>query len=84
MSADDAETLRLLNLVLNLATDERAPVRAMPPMTVMVSSLANAGAHRHDADALLATLVGALAWMARDHWTEVAREVREAEGSALQ
>ncbi len=84
MTADDQELMRLLNLVLNLAVDDDAPTKGMMPMTLLLSSLQTAIANRDDPDALVATLVGTLAWVARERWAEVSAEVRQAEGSVLQ
>lgn len=84
MTADDQELMRLLNLVLNLAVDDDAPTNGMMPMTLLLSSLQTAIANRDDPDALVATLVGTLAWVARERWAEVSAEVRQAEGSVLQ
>jgi hypothetical protein len=84
MTANDKEELRLLNIVLGFATDDSAPIKDMPPISIIVSAISMAVANRHDPDELVAALIGALSWIARERWAEVFGAIQEAAGERLQ
>ncbi len=80
----DREVAQLLDTVLNLAVDKSAPTADMAPLAIIINALGVAVDDRHDADIVLASLVGTLAWIARRHWPEVSAEIRNLTGEVMQ
>lgn len=80
----DREVSRLLDTVLHLAMNESAPTADMAPLAIIINALGVAVDDRNDADIVLASLVGTLAWIARHHWPEVSAEIRSLTGEVMQ
>lgn len=80
----DQEVSRLLEIVLELAADDTAPIVGMPPLNTIVNVLGVVVDAQDDADVIKSALVGTLAWITRHHWPEVSSEIRAVTGEVLQ